>query len=698
MSEDLRRERYPSATKPPLRVRNFPEALPEPLSDLLLTDTIVSALEVAASRRDGQPLGTFDLLAALIGVDPIGEWEWVQLQATPIVEDEAPRFRDPNSTPAGRWHNVPLTADATRASLIAKRIAQSYRLLPVPPGALALGLVWDRDSGATVALLDQSDLRHEQLLELIQEALLGGDLEGLRSLEGVDESLPHAAGQQDVVGELGRVLRDAAAIGPRRGGRDFAVVATPSVTLALLARDPLLWRQASARAEISLEDYEARLADLVADSGEAITQPESELDRALAGIRLTGELAAAIETAERLARHVAGSESIDVLSMLPPALVMTEGAASRLALPEHVRAPFAETLIRLSCGGRVPNLDELVARREAPTSEAAAPTPPPAPEAAVASSRSTSFGFNLGTFLGAFIVGGLGGLPLGVALGVAFMVRLAANRARKKVRPSRLIRAGAGIALVTAIALVATTATNFGDEHAAVQDLRAGELAISHHDLVGAMRMLASSALFENQSVRVRVLQACVDWDLRYRDEAATEAQIALTLGYRPNEETHYAGRSCFLDVPEFHGFGFLRVQPKLWLIYPRPYQTDARGLQLLEIAEQESELSKGDALIAIGCLADRYDLRSLAAFGFVVGINSNLKLFGRPTSTPALIRCLKSKSVNTGYRSFKSPISHAWIFIPADLSLRIPNPKRHRPPRDACWAHFPLRGPCNKT
>jgi hypothetical protein len=677
-------------------VTELPENLVEPLSDLVLTDTVLSALEIAASKREGQPLATFDVLAALITVDPIGEWEWVQLQATPIVEEEAPRFRDPNSAPAGRWHNVPLTADATHALVIAKRIAHAYRFVPVPPGVLALGLVWEPDSGATVALLDQSQLRHEQLLELLQEALLDGKLEGLqRSLSRTDEQPPLATAGSDGINDLDGLLRDAAAIGPRRGGHGFVMVTTPRAALASIASESLLWRQAANKAGISLEEYQARLAGLVGDARESIDAPESELDSALPGIRLTAELTAAIEVAERLARHVAGSESVDVLALLPTALVTTNRAASRRAVPEHARAAFAEALTEVACGALLHNLDELV---RTPASSAEAETASRTVEPATAASRSTSLGFNLGTFVGAFIVAGFGGLPLGAALAVAFLVRFGANRARKKARPRWVIQAGAGIAILTAIALAATTATNFADQRAALQQLRAGEIAIDRRDLVGAMRTLASSALLENESVRVRVLQSCVDWDLGYRDEAAAEAQLALTLGYRPYEKTHYAGRSCFLDAADFHGVSFLRVQPKLWLIFPRPYQTDARGQQLLAIAEHNSKLYNGDALIAIACLADRYDLRSLATFGFDVGINSNLKRFGRPTSKQALIRCLKSESVNYGYKYFKFPTNHAWVFVPKDAAARIPTPKKHRPPKDVCWTHFPLRGPCNKT
>lgn len=148
-----------------------------PLGGVLLAQSTEAALEVAATKRDGQPLGTFRILSALISVDMVGDWSWVQLQATYIDHNEAERFLDRHDSAGGAWKNVPLTEDATVALQRAVEIGETYRLFPLPPGVLALGLVWDRDSGAARALLDESEVGHGRLLDLIQEAVLGTELE-----------------------------------------------------------------------------------------------------------------------------------------------------------------------------------------------------------------------------------------------------------------------------------------------------------------------------------------------------------------------------------------------------------------------------------------------------------------------------------------------------------------------------------------
>jgi hypothetical protein len=169
------------------------------LDDLLLADATVGALEVAATRRHRRPLGTTDILVALTAMDQAGDWEWVQLHASPITVEEVRLFHDSDMTPGGQWRNVPLTVDAVQALQVAGRIAEAYQLLPMPPGVLALGLVWRAEAGASRALLHNSELRHRQLLELVQDAVLGTRLMALAVAVGdplppqpTQETLPEA--------------------------------------------------------------------------------------------------------------------------------------------------------------------------------------------------------------------------------------------------------------------------------------------------------------------------------------------------------------------------------------------------------------------------------------------------------------------------------------------------------------------------
>jgi hypothetical protein len=162
----------------------------EPLGDALLTTDVVAALRLAATRRAGRPVGTFDLLAALVAVDSVGAWETVQLRTTFVAPDgrDGAEDDDPDET-GGSWSNVPLTRGATDALAIAAEIADAYRMRPLPPGVLALGLVWRSDVGAARALLEEAEIDQAELIGLIQDELLDVRLEGLES------AVVHRAGQ-----------------------------------------------------------------------------------------------------------------------------------------------------------------------------------------------------------------------------------------------------------------------------------------------------------------------------------------------------------------------------------------------------------------------------------------------------------------------------------------------------------------------
>jgi hypothetical protein len=151
----------------------------EPLDDSLLSLTVINALEIAAARRDGRPMGTLDILLGILGVDLTWGWESVQIEASFVTQDDVERFADPRPQADGHWHNVPLSATATQALRTAAAIASQYKLAPMPGGALALGLLADPRSAASAALLAHSSIGHERLLGLIQENVLDTSLEGL---------------------------------------------------------------------------------------------------------------------------------------------------------------------------------------------------------------------------------------------------------------------------------------------------------------------------------------------------------------------------------------------------------------------------------------------------------------------------------------------------------------------------------------
>jgi len=667
------------------------------LDDLSLATDTVKALEVAATRSGRRPVSTFDILAATIDVDQLGEWAWVQVRASPISVVEANRFGDSDEGTSGHWRNVPLTADAAKALEAAGRIADSHHLLPMPPGILALGLVLQADSGAARALLHGTDLTHAQLLELLQDAVVGTRLMALDgAVDDAVAALPEDSADRQHAAILKRHIDElfgAAARAVTAGGdRAYQLLTTAAVMLTLVSRDRSLWERAAVRAGISLEAYEANLRWACAHPTEKVGSQETQLDTALAGIRLTDELSGAVEAAAGIALRLAGSEVPEVTGILAAVLLTVEGADARSGLAEPARLSLRRAVLQVVYGAVVPDLDALVA--EGRTAQAVPAATSDAPRQKP--SGTETVGFNIGTFVGAFVVAAVGGVPPNVALVLAWVVRTVAARQRNKTRSQRLLPAVTSAALVAAVALAVTAGTDFKDDRRAVERVDAARQAIDHGDLNQAARELGAAALLENQSVSIRVLASCVEWALGFKDMAVIEAQEALNLGYRPQEASHYKGRGCFLDTSDFYGVTFMKTHGSTWLILPRPSVNDAVAQRYFEIAYHERLINPSEAFLAVGCLADRYDFRMLAAHMFTAGVNGKMMLGGQPTRFPEIRNCMRSRALKARYRFFTNPRTNMETYVPADMAARVPTPKNPRPPANACWAKFPSSRPCN--
>jgi hypothetical protein len=488
------------------------------------------------------------------------------------------------------------------------------------------------------------------------------------------------------------MLRAAVHALPARPDRTYALLTTAAVMLTLISTDRLRWVQAANRVGISLDAYEASLHWASAHPMETIAAQETQLDAALPGIRLTAELSKAAAATERIAALLAGTETPRVAGILAAVCLTVTGADARGGLAGPARLALREVILQDIHGALVPNLDALVAAM--PSEQTPPPAAPPATRRQA--SRAETAGFNVGTFIGAFIVAVLGGASWSAALLFAWLVRTVAARARRKQRSQsqRPLHAVAAAALIAAIVLGVTAGTGFTDERQAAQRLGTAREAIARGDLVHASPELGRAGLLENQSVHIRILASCADWALGFKDHATLEAQLALNLGYRPGEATHYQGRGCFLDTPDFHGVTFMKVSKLKWAILPRPDVRDALGRRYYEIAEQQRSSRSTETFVALGCLADRYDFRSLAAFMFTVGLNGNLRLGAGPTPFPEIRGCLRSCA--SRYKFFTEPQTRAEVFVPTDMATRIPSPSRPHPPTNACWAKFPSSGPCN--
>jgi hypothetical protein len=154
-----------------------------PSGDAALASGAVAALDGAVESIEGGVVGSFDVLVALIRGESSGAWERVQLHSTWLDPGERDRFPDLSLGPGGEWADVPLTHDAAEGIRVACELAEAYDLLPAPAGALALGMVWQADSGAGRALLESGELTHRELLDLMQVELLGTRLEGFEKLK-----------------------------------------------------------------------------------------------------------------------------------------------------------------------------------------------------------------------------------------------------------------------------------------------------------------------------------------------------------------------------------------------------------------------------------------------------------------------------------------------------------------------------------
>ena len=139
------------------------------LSGLLLTEPVVAALRLAGSRRRaGGGLDTQTLLLALESVDVSSAWSRFVITERP--QDE------PAAGSVHTWDGIPLTPKCAEALRRARVLAEKYDLRPLPPGALALALVWDAESAAAQSFVG---VTHEELIAAVQQELIGLDLEGL---------------------------------------------------------------------------------------------------------------------------------------------------------------------------------------------------------------------------------------------------------------------------------------------------------------------------------------------------------------------------------------------------------------------------------------------------------------------------------------------------------------------------------------
>src|SRR5215475_4893553 len=141
---------------------------------------VVYALDSAAnSLTPAHALDTRDVLLALMRTDMSSEWDRIWLH---FASEEAVRSApviDPQPEPTERWGPAPLSATCASALATAVRLAEAYGMEFVSVGMVTVGLVSNPASAAASALTGGDTGRHAALLEAVQDAIVGGGLDGL---------------------------------------------------------------------------------------------------------------------------------------------------------------------------------------------------------------------------------------------------------------------------------------------------------------------------------------------------------------------------------------------------------------------------------------------------------------------------------------------------------------------------------------
>ena len=145
-----------------------------PVVDTLDSVTADAMRHAETLRGLGNALDTRLIFLGLAQVHVRGRWDRIWLKCARSPEDIARQksLRDPVDHPREQWQDTQLTATCANSLRSAARIAVRYGL-PITPGVLALGLVSNPRTAAAKALGVGDTIEHDELLELIEDELLG---------------------------------------------------------------------------------------------------------------------------------------------------------------------------------------------------------------------------------------------------------------------------------------------------------------------------------------------------------------------------------------------------------------------------------------------------------------------------------------------------------------------------------------------
>jgi hypothetical protein len=155
-----------------------------PMAGVETSDTVGAALNLASREvGPGRLLNTGLLMSALERADTSGRWDRVWLATGRADAGALASLADPDDeprlvAPAGaRWAGMRLSPALAASVALLREMVNDYDMEPVQPGAVALALVSEPTSAVVTTLLEGGELSYSELLDMVQDELLGTRLQ-----------------------------------------------------------------------------------------------------------------------------------------------------------------------------------------------------------------------------------------------------------------------------------------------------------------------------------------------------------------------------------------------------------------------------------------------------------------------------------------------------------------------------------------
>jgi hypothetical protein len=210
--------------------------------------------------------------------------------------------------------------------------------------------------------------------------------------------------------------------------------------------------------------------------------------------------------------------------------------------------------------------------------------------------------------------------------------------------------------------MAAYSLTLLGPLNAEITEDKAGNSAISHGQVRTALEDWVDVNYTQTYALSALINTSCTEWDIGYRDDAATVYANALIAG-APWDETIYA-KPCFVNGPVGNGFSLITVSDFPFL-YVSPNLLDKTDATLGAIVADSSD-PLWQRFVAAACLDDRSNYKLLAGVAITLGYSQS-----GPTATGPVLQCINSLShhyyfvVRSNIRVFQPKDAASRLFLP---------------------------------